>query len=132
MKSTAFLAAAVTAQTFEFGGCHFTEWADVTEGKNYYDNGGMNDTFYQIGSINGLFTYLGYFDSGSLWVPACTRHELIQNEDYPIFRWAVQTQKSLFFGESPWFSRSDSSQWVWKDYSALGYTGNALAGYNSQ
>lgn len=32
MKSTAFLAAAVTAQTFEFGSCHFTEWSDITTG----------------------------------------------------------------------------------------------------
>ena len=127
MKSTALLAAAVTAQTFEWGGCHFTEWADVTEGKNYYDNGGMNDTFYQVGRVKGFFSIYDYFNPWLWLTPApCTRHELIQNEDYPIFRWAVQTQIVSVF------TRSDSSQWVWKDYSALGYTGNALAGYNSQ
>lgn len=92
----------------------------------------MNDTFYQIGSIGGLFSTLASLDMGTWFVPPCTRHELIQNEDYPIFRWAIQTQRSWWFGLFPSFRKNAMTQWVWKDYSALGFAGNSIAGYNSQ
>ena len=39
---------------------------------------------------------------------------------------------SFIFGWFPRFTRQDASQWVWKDYSALGYMGSAITGYNSQ
>ena len=66
--ASALLAGAVTAQTFEWGGCVFKDWEVMTNGKTYDGNGGMNDTFYQIGALT---------DTNSGWVPPCTRHELI-------------------------------------------------------
>ena len=94
----------VSAGGIGFGGCNFKEWEILTNGKTYYDNGGMNDTFYQVGSIEswfivGFFTPLsrGLMPPSSKWlgmfdlIEPCTRHELIQQEDYPIFKWAVQS-----------------------------------------
>ena len=114
----------VDASKFSFGGCDGVDWEPMTDGRKY---DGMNDTFIQLAEANvGLF---GGEVTG--WVPPCTRHEFMQVEEYPIYKWVVQTQTSWIFGLFPTFV-GKRLQWVFQDYEAFGYLSNFGAAYNSQ
>ena len=85
-----------------------------------------NYTFFQIAEAD-VDIFGGPVFS---WVPPCARHEFMQVEDYPVYKWVVQKQTSSIFGFFPYY-HGPTMQWVFQDYSANGYVA-APAPYNSQ
>ena len=73
---------------WSWGGCAGVDWEPMTDGEKY---DGMGDTFIQLAEAN--MDFWGNFWQFLMpeWVAPCTRHELMQVEEYPIYKWTVQT-----------------------------------------
>ena len=107
------LAATVEANKFSFGSCKSVDYKVITQGKKHNE---MQDTYYQVAESN--VNFFGGEVTG--WVDACTRHEFIRLEDYPIFNWQMQTQTSLFLWFFPTFSGMQY-RWTYADHKADGW-----------
>ena len=82
-KSIALLASTASAGRFSFGGCKGVKTDVITQNKKHNN---MEDTYIQVAEAN-----VDIFGNEIVgWVPSCSRHELLQVEDYPIFDWVHQ------------------------------------------
>lgn len=134
MKWATIAALATTANAAAFpslGGCKAVDKQVVIQGKKHND---IADTYLEVGSSDGHgFIQLRWFDFGFggfniysqpyfylQWVDDCSRHELMQIEDYPIYNWQRQTQMSGPLGLMPMFT-SEQHRWVYADHRADGW-----------
>ena len=96
LKISSFILAAVSAYKWSLGPCQDVKWDSMTSGRGH---AGMNDTFFQIAEAD-VDIFGGPVFS---WVPPCARHEFMQVEDYPVYKWVVQKQTSWIFGFFPYY-----------------------------